>query len=148
MDWIGLPPEDELKKWHSFVYLITRTNAKPGEKKFYVGVKKLTRTVKRPPLKGTKRNRKVVKKSDYETYYGSSEQLKGDLALHGADNFKREILHLCESQWVAKYLEAYEQVKRRVLFDEQYYNSMFNLRIGKCPPQFRRRLLSLFDQAL
>lgn len=144
MDWIGLPDEQELKNWHSFVYLITRTNAKPGEKRYYVGVKKLTSTTRKPPLKGSKRKRKVVKKSDYETYYGSSNQLLADLNTHGKENFKREILHLCESQWVAKYLEAYEQVQRRVLFDEESYNSMFNLRIGKCPPQFRQRLLGIF----
>ncbi len=143
MSWIGLPPEEQIKDWHSFVYLITRTNALPGEKRYYVGVKKLTSTIRKSPLKGTKKKRKVVKKSDYETYYGSSNQLKADLEKHGAENFRREILHMCESQWVAKYLEAYEQVKRRVLFDEESYNSMFNLRIGKCPPQYRERLLKL-----
>ncbi len=146
MDWIGLPDEQQLKNWHSFVYLITRTNALPGEKRYYVGVKKLTRVTRRPPLKGTKRVRKITKESDYKTYYGSSKMLEADLAKHGPENFRREILHLCESQWVAKYLEAYEQVKRRVLFDEESYNSMFNLRIGKCPIQYRDRLISVMGK--
>ena len=67
-DWENIPSEEELENWYGFVYLITRLNALEGEPKFYIGCKKLKSKRKLPPLKGAKRKRTVVKKSDYETY--------------------------------------------------------------------------------
>lgn len=133
--WENIPNEAELEKWHGFVYRITRLNALPGEKSFYIGCKKLKSRRTLPPLKGAKRKRKIIKKSDYETYYGSSKELLLDIAVHGKDNFKREVLKLCSCQWELKYQELLWQIKENVLLDHTAYNGIVNLRIGKIPKQ-------------
>ena len=137
-EWIGLPPDEELSNWFGIVYLITRTNItqeeiEQGVPYMYVGCKNLKKKKTLP--KNSKRKKKVVSfvKSDYEDYYGSSEELKKLVALHGKQNFKREVLHLCESKWVLKYMEAMEQIKRNVLFSTSYLNGIINFRLGSCP---------------
>ena len=55
-----------------FVYLITD---KSNNKK-YVGKKLLTSKRKLAPLKGKTRKRTVVKETDWQKYYGSSEEVK------------------------------------------------------------------------
>lgn len=137
-EWIGLPPDEELTNWFGIVYLITRTNItdeeiEQGVPYKYIGCKNLKKKKTLP--KNSKRKKKVVSfvKSDYEDYYGSSEELKKLITLHGKQNFRREVLHLCESKWVLKYIEAMEQIKRNVLFSTEYFNSMCHIRLGKCP---------------
>lgn len=109
-----------------FVYLIT--NVKDGTK--YIG-KKQFYSVTRKIVKGRK-NRKVIKKSsDWQTYYGSNDQLKTDLENLGEENFTREILHLCINKTECSYLEAYEQMVRNVLLTDEYYNSWISVRVQK-----------------
>lgn len=133
MDWIGLPTEEELEKWHGFVYKITRINTMPNEKCFYIGCKKFKSHRTLPALKGKKRKRKIIKKSDYETYYGSSNDLLNDIEKFGKENFRREVLQLCSCQWELKYQELLWQIKEKVLIDKTSYNGIVNLRIGKVP---------------
>jgi primase-polymerase (primpol)-like protein len=114
-----------------FVYLITNTVT--GRR--YIG-KKLAkfsktryRTVK---LKnGTKRRRKIKSKtaSDWQTYYGSNDQLKADVAALGADKFTREILYFCRSKAECSYVEAREQFQRQVLESADYYNNQIQIRV-------------------
>ena len=114
-----------------FVYLITCTLS--GRK--YIGKKlaKFSKTsVKTVKLKnGTKKKKKIRSKidSDWRTYYGSSEELKKDVELLGEDNFKREILHFCESKAICSYLEIVEQIYRKVLESDDYYNGQISARI-------------------
>ena len=86
-----------------------------------------------PPLKGKTRKRKVVKESDWRNYYGSSEELKKDVAEHGKDNFKRTILKLCTCKWQLKYEELKTQLENNVLIRKDSYNGIINLRITFCP---------------
>lgn len=132
-DWENIPSEEELENWYGFVYLITRLNALEGEPKFYIGCKKLKSKRKLPPLKGAKRKRTVVKKSDYETYYGSSNELLKDIEKYGKENFKREVLKMCTCQWQLKYEELWYQIKENVILKNNYYNGILNARIGKVP---------------
>ena len=118
-------------EWVGFVYLIT--NKKNGRK--YVGKKFFWRTLKLPPLKGTKRKRKVVKESDWKKYWGSSNDLKADIALYGEENFYREILHFCKSKTELSYMELKEQVERGVLLTDMYYNDFIG---GKINGKFLR----------
>ena len=133
MSWENLPPEEELENWYGFVYRITRLNALEGEPRFYLGCKKLKSKRKLPPLKGSKRKRTVIKKSDYETYYGSSNELLKDIEKYGKENFKREVLKMCTCQWQLKYEELWFQIQENAILKDTYYNGILNVRIGSPP---------------
>jgi len=114
-----------------FVYLIT--NLTTGRK--YVG-KKLAKfsktTYKTVKLKnGTKKKKKIRSKidSDWQTYYGSSDELSKDVANLGTENFSREILYYCRSKAECSYIEAREQFDRKVLESTDYYNGQISVRV-------------------
>jgi hypothetical protein len=114
-----------------FVYLITNTVT--GRK--YIG-KKLAKfsktTYKTVKLKnGTKKKKKIKGKieSDWQTYYGSSDELTKDVQTLGSDKFTREILHYCNSKAQTSYLEAKEQFDRKVLETTDYYNGQISVRV-------------------
>lgn len=110
-----------------YVYCITdlRNNKK------YIG-KKLFRSTRRlAPLKGKTRKRTVIKESDWQDYFGSSEEVKLLVSELGVDNFKREILHLCNTKGELSYMELKEQVLREVLLSDEYYNGIIQVRINK-----------------
>lgn len=109
---------------YGFVYVIT--NLKNNKK--YIG-KKLFYSSKTKQVKGKKKRIKVF--SDWKTYYGSNDELKKDIQLHGKNNFKREILHLCKSKGECSYLEAKEQFINGVLEFEEYYNTWIMVRVRK-----------------
>ena len=114
-----------------FVYLITNTTS--GRK--YIGKKlaKFSRTTYRTvKLKNdTKRKRKIKSKvdSDWQTYYGSNDELLKDVALHGAERFTREILYFCRSKAECSYIEAREQFRHQVLESADYYNGHIQVRV-------------------
>lgn len=110
-----------------FVYIITdKSNGKK-----YVGKKLFKSKRKLPPLKGKTRSRTVIKESDWQSYYGSSDEVKALVEELGSDNFHREILHLCTSKGELSYMELKEQVDREVLLREEYYNGIIQVRINK-----------------
>ena len=115
-------PED----CEAFVYLITNNT---NDKK-YVGKKLAKFKTTKPPLKGKKNKRRGYKESDWQTYWGSSDNLKEDVKALGEDKFTREILYFCPSRGVASYLEAREQFERKVLLRDDYYNGIINVRVG------------------
>ena len=105
-----------------FVCCITNgaTNRKYiGKKNFYFS--------KTKQVKGKKKKYKA--ESDWRTYYGSNEELKKDVIIHGKENFKREILHLCLTKGTAGYLEAKEQFVNGVLESDDYYNTWIMVRV-------------------
>ncbi|NBO29715.1 MAG: hypothetical protein EBV10_10820 [Synechococcaceae bacterium WB6_1A_059] len=114
-----------------FVYLIT--NIITGKK--YIG-KKLGKfskvTYKTVKLKnGTKKKKRIKSKidSDWQTYYGSNEQLNKDVVQLGTENFKREILYYCYSKAECSYIEGREQFTRKVLESDEYYNGQISVRV-------------------
>ena len=78
--------EDLIGDSYGFVYLIT--NLENNRK--YIG-KKLFWFSKTKQVKGKKKRIKVP--SDWQTYYGSSDELQKDVILYGQDKFQRQILH-------------------------------------------------------
>lgn len=108
-----------------FVYEITNTVS--GRK--YIG-KKLARFKRsRKPLKGRTNKRRYTVESDWQDYFGSSDQLLADVELLGKDKFKREILFYCNSKGECNYVEAREQFARKVLESDEYYNGHIRVRV-------------------
>ena len=108
-----------------FVYQIT--NLDNGKK--YIGKKWFWSTRKLPPLKGKTRKRTVKKESDWQKYYGSSDEVKMLVEQHGEDNFEREILRLCETKGECTYYEAKLQFDFDVLLRDDYYNEFIGCKI-------------------
>ena len=127
------PDEDVLKEYVGFVYLITEldTNKKYVGKKFFWSTRKL------PPLKGAKRKRTVVKQSDWQDYYGSSEHLKEAVEQKGVEAYHREILHLCKTKGECSYLEAKEQ------FDRDEMTTTTHSLVVRSTPNISPHLLNL-----
>lgn len=116
-----------------FVYLIHNLT---NDKK-YIGKKlsKFTKTkIKTVTLKsGVKKKKKIktLEESDWKTYWSSSVELKKDVELLGENNFRREILHFCNSKGVLSYMELKEQMSRKVLESTNYYNGIVQVKIHK-----------------
>ena len=120
------PNESEIEPYVGFVYCITEIDT--GKK--YIGKKNFWSVRRLPPLKGKKRKRVVRKESDWQTYYGSNDQLKLLVEERGGDAYRREILKLCKSKGELSYAELVEQVEREVLLRDDYYNGIIQVRIS------------------
>ena len=118
------PLEEIPETAYGYVYLITNTIT--GRK--YIG-KKLFWFRKTKVLKGKKKRIKV--ESDWREYWSSSDEVKKDVETLGADKFIREILHICPNKGSCNYLEAREQMDRRVLETEDYYNGQIQCRVHR-----------------
>lgn len=97
------------------------------DKKRYIG-KKFFTVAGRKQVKGKKK--KIRKPSDWETYWGSNNTLINDVKKHGEDKFIREILYICSNRSDCAYLELKEQIDRRVLEREDYYNDYIYVRVA------------------
>jgi hypothetical protein len=116
--------EDKINDNYGFVYVITNqvTNKKYIGKKFFYS----SRTKQ---VKGKKKRLKVP--SDWQTYFGSNEELKKDVNIHGQEMFHREIIHLCKSKGECGYLEAKEQFVQGALESDKFYNTWIMVRVRK-----------------
>jgi len=109
-----------------FLYIIT--DASNGKK--YVGKKLLSSKKKLTPLKGQKRKRIKIIQSDWESYHGSSESLKEQVALR-IDDFHREIIEFAKAKGELSYIEAKYQFEHNVLLDRNnWYNGIISCRIN------------------
>ena len=108
-----------------FVYEITDLDN--GKK--YIGKKWFWNTRKRPPLKGKTRKRIVRIESDWQKYYGSSEEVKSLVEDAGQDRFDRKILRLCKTKGECTYFEAKLQFDNDVLLKDEYYNEFIGCKI-------------------
>lgn len=120
--------DETLAGYLAFVYLITHVST--GKR--YVGKKAITRRVTKRPLKGKTRKRHSTTKSDYETYWGSSDLLKADIERYGHQDFKREILVLCKTRAESSFHEARIQFAEEVLLKpDEWYNSVIHVRVHR-----------------
>lgn len=133
MQWIykNQPVEQLPEECVGFVYIITNTVSG----RMYVGKKLARFKTTRYKMHTQKNGKKIRKKirgavaSDWQEYYGSSDQLNRDVALLGRDQFRREILYYCRSKAECNYIEAREQFARKVLESDQYYNGHIRVRV-------------------
>ena len=108
-----------------FVYQITNTT----NDRMYIGKKLAKFKRSRKPLKGRKNKRRYKVDSDWQDYYGSSDELAIDIKKLGKEHFKREILFYCYSKAELSYVEAREQFARKVLESNNYYNGHIRVRV-------------------
>ena len=118
---------EKIGDYIGFVYLLTDLS----NNKKYVGKKILISKRKLPPLKGKVRRRTKLVESDWQKYYGSSEEVNALVEENGPETFKREILHLCKSKGEMSYLELKEQMEREVLLNDEYYNGIIQVKIHR-----------------
>jgi hypothetical protein len=119
----GLPIDGaRFEGFVGFVYVIHNLETS----RRYVG-KKLLQHRRTKIVKG-KRKRSLVE-SDWKTYWGSSVELLEDIKRLGHHRFMREIIHLCRSKTELSYMELREQVDRRVLESDKWYNNYIMVRI-------------------
>jgi len=116
-----------------FVYCISNnaTGRKYIGKKLFHFSKTTYKTIK---LKNGKKKRKRIKgkiESDWKTYFGSNLELQKDVEQLGVDKFHREILYYCKSKAECSYIELCEQVRRKVLETNDYYNGHVQVRVHK-----------------
>ena len=133
MQWIykNEPVEQLPEDCVGFVYIITNTISG----RMYVGKKLARFKTTRYKMHTQKNGKKIRKKirgavaSDWQEYYGSSDQLNRDVESLGRDRFQREILYYCRSKAECNYIEAREQFTRKVLESDQYYNGHIRVRV-------------------
>jgi len=111
------------KGYIGFVYCIT--NQINGRK--YIG-KKLFVFRHKQVRKG--KSKTILKESDWKKYYGSNEHLKNDVEEFGSENFHRKILYFCKGKGEMTYIELREQMDRRVLESDEYYNGFVGGKIS------------------
>jgi hypothetical protein len=112
-----------------FIYEITNN----VNNKKYIGKKQCIRKIKRKPLKGRLRNRIDFGESDWKSYTSSSKELNDDIIKYGKENFVFKIIKYCNSKWALAYYEIKEQLDKNVLLNDNYYNGIINVRIGRPP---------------
>lgn len=120
-----------------FGFIYQSTYIPTNEK--YLGKKVLFFNKTLPPLKGFKRKRKVVKESDWLTYFGSHEKIKTLLKEGKQDDFKREILEFAYNKKHLTYLETKYLFCNNVLENNEYINDNI---LGKF---YRKDLVNLTD---
>jgi hypothetical protein len=113
---------EDIGDYIGFVYLLTDPKGKK-----YVGKKLFVSKRKLPPLKGKTRRRTKISESDWKNYYGSSEEVQN--LIESDIHFKREILHLCKTKGELSYMELVEQIERKVLLKNDYYNGIIQVKI-------------------
>lgn len=129
------PIELDPKLVYGFVYIITNleTQRKYIGKKlfFFKGFKSVN-----------KKRKRILKESDWKEYYGSSNALQKDIDTLGKSNFSREILHICRSKSECSYLEMHEQITRKAILLDEYYNDQIRVRVTRNQlTKYRRQLL-------
>ena len=113
------------EEYQGFVYVITEV----GTGKKYIGKKFFWKPKVLPKTKTRKRRVRTRVESDWQTYYGSSAEVKMLVEKHGAESFKREILKMCKTKGECSYYEAKMQFEYDVLLKDEYYNEFIGCKI-------------------
>jgi len=125
LKWKNAPKD--ISDYQGFVYVITHVETG----KFYIGKKFFWSKRTRKPLKGRKNKRHYVVESDWKDYWGSSNSLLADIEKYGKKAFTRKIIFLCKTKFDCAYFELREQMANDVLFSDNCYNGIINVRLRK-----------------
>ena len=106
--------EDVPKGAVGFIYLISNIDGQ-----CYIGKKSFYSTVTRPPLKGTKRKRKVTKESKWLTYKSSNKLVK---EWQDWEITKRVIINYAYTKKHLTYLECHALFSLNVLRSDVFLN--------------------------
>lgn len=109
------------------VYRITHK----ATERYYIGQKVFWSKRTLPPLKGESRKRKKLVPSDWQSYFGSSDELNALVGQEGEQAFTREILYLCQTKSQMNYLGTVLQMHHNVLFDPLSFNGIVNMRVSR-----------------
>lgn len=114
-----------------FIYRITdlQSNRK------YIG-RKSFHTFKIKQIKGKKK--KYLVESDWKGYTGSCAELNADIEKNGLENYKREILYLCNGMGQLKYMETKYQFLLDVL-EKKLDNGQYEYYNGNIMMKFNRK---------
>jgi hypothetical protein len=86
--------------------------------------------MKQRQVKGKKKKFKA--ESDWQEYYGSSDELLKDVESIGKDRFTREVLKMCKNKGECSYYEAKYQYEFDVLLNPtKYYNSWIMCKVHR-----------------
>lgn len=127
-----------------FVYLIINTT----NNKLYVGKKK-TITETRVKVAGRVNRKRVVKPSNWKSYWGSCKELKEDIKKIGVDNFEKYILASYDELHSVNYGEAELQFFLKVLDEDgdyDFYNK--NIKITSMRPPANRDYIKRVKEIL
>ena len=122
-DFHFAPNDEWLEPYQGFVYQITEVDT--GKK--YIGKKFFWKPKILPVTKTRKRRKRTRVQSDWQDYYGSSEQVK--LLVEEGKEFRRDILRLCKTKGECSYYEAKLQFENDVLLRDDYYNEFIGCKI-------------------
>ena len=117
--------EETPEEYQGFVYQITELDT--GKK--YIGKKNFWKPKILP--KNSKRTRRVRTRveSDWRTYFGSSKEVQLLIEEKGEENYKREILRLCQTKGEMSYYEAKLQFEKDVLLSDEWFNNFIGCKI-------------------
>ena len=121
----------------SIAYIYKITNLTNG--KIYIGRKmlssnrktRLTKKEKLLPENKRKTFKRVIKETDWLSYWGSNDELKKDVKDLGEHNFVREILCFCSTKMDTSFYEMFFQMKYNVLFENSYNGHIANTKFFK-----------------
>ena len=106
MEWVNETGIKDFSSYYGFTYCIQYTNGN-----IYYGRKNFVSITSRPPLKGFKRKRKILKETNWRTYEGSSDKTKC-LVIQ-----KKTILELAKTKGRLTYLENKLLYEKNAIID-------------------------------
>jgi hypothetical protein len=126
MSWIYKGQEITAPPLKAFGFVYQITNLISGKK--YIGRKYFSKA-HTTQVKGKKKKSRI--ESDWLTYWGSNSELQADVAAHGPENFRREILYIGFTRGTVNYMESKFIMVYECLESDDWYNGWMSCKVNK-----------------